>query len=96
MQLYFETRGPRGHCRSPENNKRIKKLTSEWNKLEPQGALIAPEYNKHFSYVRFLSKLESTITIFVISVQKVNKRPKSLNLGRLSEILGGYKLSLVG
>ena len=26
------TRGPKGHCRSPENNERIKKLTSEWNK----------------------------------------------------------------
>ena len=27
-----QKRGPKGHCRSPENNDRIKKLTSEWNK----------------------------------------------------------------
>ena len=31
-QCVIKTRGPRGHCRLPENNERIKKLTSEWNK----------------------------------------------------------------
>ena len=41
------TRAPKGHCRSPEYNERIKNLTSQWNrKQEAQRATYrAPEYN---------------------------------------------------
>ena len=47
MVILCETRGPKGHCCSPEYNERIKNLTSQWNqKQEAQRATYrAPEYN---------------------------------------------------
>ena len=50
-----KTRGPKGHCRSPEYNECIKNLTSQWNqKLEAQGPFIAHmrTNSKHFSQIK--------------------------------------------
>ena len=34
FHTFYPTRGPKGHCRSPEYNQRFKNLTSEWNQKQ--------------------------------------------------------------
>ena len=47
-----KTRGPKGHCRSPENNEGIKKLTSEWNKKWQH---FIPHASRSLLYIWFVA-----------------------------------------
>ena len=59
----FLTRGPKGHCRSPEYNERVKNLTSEWKQknkklLPPCFKIIATCIYIRFVAVAFWAEIQ--------------------------------------